>query len=38
MRFDFATAQRIVFGMGVLTAGPLARDLGLPPAILAKAM
>ncbi len=29
MRFEFATATRIVFGAGVLReAGPLARDLG----------
>jgi alcohol dehydrogenase class IV len=35
MRFEFATAQRIVFGTGVLAeAGPLARALGLRPLLV----
>ena len=35
MRFEFATAQRIIFGMGVLAeVGPLARGLGRRPLVV----
>ena len=35
MRFEFATAQRIIFGMGVLAeAGPLAKGLGRRPLVV----
>jgi alcohol dehydrogenase class IV len=35
MRFEFATAQRIIFGMGVLVeVGPLARGLGQRPLVV----
>lgn len=35
MRFEFATAQRIIFGMGVIVeAGPLAKGLGQRPLVV----
>ena len=35
MRFEFATAQRIIFGIGVLAeAGPLAKELGRRPLVV----